>query len=325
MNLLSAIRGYSAILLATSSFVVMVVASINYIGDPYGIQPFSENNIEDKSEIALHIGLHKDLRVTRLKLRSAVIGNSMVEFGIDPFHPLLPQPSFNYGVSGASYADIEKRFRILRDLPDLEKVVWVIEIAPYPHLKDYLVLPEKSWLEMILSIDTIYSFVQSMISPSSKIRYHPSGYRLQTLESCSQGDQYASFQTESKSTSTIGEDDSYGRNVIEKLRTTLTNISAMLREKDVKLIIVIPRYHQIMSESFTRRYIDEIHNVVDGITKTNSLVTFVDASRIGDESFDRVDYEKRDASEWYWDSHHFKVSLGDLILNHAMSEPGIRP
>lgn len=92
-----------------TALMLLVVAAINLVVDPYGIfrlvdQP-GFNSI--KPTAASHGAMSKAYQVLRVQPKTLILGNSRVEVGLDPNHPAWPQsarPVYNAALPGTGTA-----------------------------------------------------------------------------------------------------------------------------------------------------------------------------------------------------------------------------
>ena len=80
--------------------VVILVCSINYIVDPYGL--YKTGFFINKPKEYEYMRLIKSLSIEKLKPESIVLGTSRAEMGINPEHEYFIKPSYNLANAGAT-------------------------------------------------------------------------------------------------------------------------------------------------------------------------------------------------------------------------------
>ncbi len=79
---------------------IIIIASFNYIADPYGI--YNSGFFKDKPASGKHMRIVKAVKLQELKPVSIALGTSRTDVGINPEHPYFIKPSYNLALSGGS-------------------------------------------------------------------------------------------------------------------------------------------------------------------------------------------------------------------------------
>ena len=79
---------------------IIIIASFNYIADPYGI--YNSGFFKDKPASGKHMRIVKAVKLQELKPVSIALGTSRTEIGINPEHEYFIKPSYNLSISGSS-------------------------------------------------------------------------------------------------------------------------------------------------------------------------------------------------------------------------------
>lgn len=100
---------YLSTWLQATALILLVVAAINLVVDPYGIFRWIDqagfNSI--KPTAASHGAMSKAYQVLRVEPKTLILGNSRAEVGLDPNHPAWPQsarPVYNAALPGTGTA-----------------------------------------------------------------------------------------------------------------------------------------------------------------------------------------------------------------------------
>ena len=81
-------------------FIILFVATFNYIVDPYRI--YDTNIFKNKPKEDLQARFAKVLRIQQLKPTSIFLGNSRPQRSFDSAHKYFTQPAFNAAISGSN-------------------------------------------------------------------------------------------------------------------------------------------------------------------------------------------------------------------------------
>ena len=84
--------------------LVALLASVNYYADPYGVWRYGlpGDTIQSRPAIRNQERMHKAHAVRLVDADCLILGNSRVVVGLDPNHPLLPEKTYNLGLSASN-------------------------------------------------------------------------------------------------------------------------------------------------------------------------------------------------------------------------------
>lgn len=84
--------------------LVALLASVNYYADPYGVWRYGlpGDTIQSRPAIRNQERMHKAHAVRLADADCLILGNSRVVVGLDPNHPLLPEKTYNLGLSASN-------------------------------------------------------------------------------------------------------------------------------------------------------------------------------------------------------------------------------
>lgn len=260
------------------------------------------------------MALHKQSEVQELKPASIVIGNSLVDFGIDSAHPFFRKPAYNYGIGAISIGDVFTRIVDANGAHGLTQILLVLDIPSHDQINKYE--PLNRW-KVIFSIDTFIDSVKAVINRDKPyVKHTPLGVREQTSESClwaSPEERFPDIHAEKDGIPS-------GKNMHSYL-SVVEKTAAYARDAKINLVLLLPRYHRLWEGKFDGTRIAKFKQRVLEICQMNGC-SFVDAGQMpAPLDIDDLDFGAKDPgsiSKYYWDEHHFKKALGDLMLDYVV-------
>lgn len=118
------------------TFVILFVALVNIIVDPYAIFRFveKENFNKEKASINHNTFVPKVMSLNRIKPDILVMGTSRASIGIDPTHKLIKgddKRSFNFSVGSASVEELFLTVKYVNGINKLKKVVFGLDMLSF--------------------------------------------------------------------------------------------------------------------------------------------------------------------------------------------------
>lgn len=108
---------------------LLAIAAANRMINPLGVFPWNDSGpFAVKPALDGHVRLWKAHAVRGGFYRTVLLGNSRVEFGLDPQYDKLPQPAFNLGIPSASMDEIAAYFEHATTANPVEFVVLSLDI-----------------------------------------------------------------------------------------------------------------------------------------------------------------------------------------------------
>lgn len=293
---------------------ILAMSALSWTIDPYKVWPQHFFNYD--SQLYGHLALHKHSAVQEPKPASIVIGNSIVDFGIDPTHPFFHKPAYNYGIGAISIGDVFARIVDANESHGISQVLLVLDIPSRDQINKYE--PLNKW-KVIFSIDTFIDSVKAVVNRDKPyVKHTPLGMREQTNESCLWASPKERFPGMHSDKDKIPSESN-----MRSYLTDVARIAAYARENKIRLSLLLPRYHQLWAGQFDELRVAQFKQRASEICQVNAC-SFVDASQMPvPDGIDDLDFSAKDPgsiSAYYWDEHHFKKVLGDLMLNYVVRQ-----
>jgi hypothetical protein len=114
------------------------IGAFNLIIDPYGLYGIARlKGLNDrKPEIKKHIRMHKAAAVMKVEPQSIAVGNSRVEYGIDPNHPAWKfKPAYNLGLVSANAYEMLRYLQHAQAAQPLKQVLVGLDIDSFNALQ----------------------------------------------------------------------------------------------------------------------------------------------------------------------------------------------
>lgn len=348
------------LLLLALLFVSGMALAIGFNGliDPFGLTQWAsiEGLNRKKPALFFHERTAKPPLVRSLKPMSILIGASQVEMGLDPSHAGLKQPAYNMAIAGMSFYEAYRFAMHAEACGNLEQIVLGLHPGMFSNRvsarvpnEGLMAVDEKgepnglvalSKLRVLASSGTLTASLETIVGQHFSrtgidFLVLPDG-RLdaatQPLVARRQGGLQKMF--EARRQLRLGpratedwRDPVTGRSTFDLLRDFL----ALCRRKRIRVFLVI-----------TPRQVNGLipADLPEGIEWRKRLVEVVrEESRAAQaEPFPLWDFDllsrytneplppprdKEAGLEWFWDPVHFKLQLGDMILDRVLSDPDL--
>jgi hypothetical protein len=348
---------YFARFLITFSLVLFagIAAIIVFVGavDPYGLYGLVNrpNFNAVKPALNRYQAEIKQDHAARLQPRFVILGNSRAEIGFDPKAPVFATAQgsgYNLAIPGTGLSASARQFAQLVEsgvkpqtaILGVEFIDFLSAAAARPaRVAANPTAPArdpKFWrFDALFSLASVMDAIRTLqIQHNGEAAViSPEGFNpLKDYYRFARDDGYYKIFTQraqesaatfrSKST-TVLEPEDFG-----SLHTFLLATSDINAE--VKLVIY-PYHAQMLAlfeaaglwplfEEWKRRLVAEIANV--NRTHPSARITLIDFSGFGPYNCERIpgDNERGVSTTWYWEAGHFKKALGDVVLDHIMSE-----
>lgn len=170
---------YIRTLLATAIITLAIAAGFNWFIDPYGMywSPLIEGINANKSEAGNRSRTSKPYVLSKLKPSTLIVGNSRVEMGLNPEHPLIAGKAYNIGIPGLGYRDqISIAINEVESNPNLRHIILSLDYLDFLHTETELETPLKD-------LAARYESNSSKLKPASSLELSQMLLSLETMES----------------------------------------------------------------------------------------------------------------------------------------------
>lgn len=291
----------------------------NFIVDPYKIYDIAvslDGFNYKKPEVGSYLNLHKNERIRAVNPKSMIIGNSLVEFGFDIEHPIFIEPSYNFGVGGSSIDDHYTRIIKAASAGNLKQVFLVLDVPYSLEVTNNEAQPNK-YAVLFHGSTLISSFKTIQRQNYPHVHYLNNGLREQTLESATWENVNIRFNND-KQSKFVGLKDKNNKydEIFKHYIKRVDDIAKFTQDNQIDLIFVLPRLHKIWINLLDEKTVDLFKQEINEISlKRNILFFDLSNFKIDEKSIDAFNLSDKDASEYFWDAHHFKASFGNMMLD----------
>ncbi|TAF07089.1 MAG: hypothetical protein EAZ77_10940, partial [Nostocales cyanobacterium] len=125
--------------LLTITISILMVVSVNFIIDPYGIYrtPYFLGINHEKPKKQFNDRLYKAIDIIRIKPLTVFLGSSRTKQGLDPNHPALSnaKPAYNLALDGANPYEMMRYLQhTIKNQPHLKEVIVGIDFFMFNEL-----------------------------------------------------------------------------------------------------------------------------------------------------------------------------------------------
>lgn len=337
----------------TISGILVVIFFVSLI-DPYNLYDwFKFNGINiKKPDSTRYLEEIKLTQASRLHPDLIILGNSRAEIGFDPESPSLLEQgytAFNLAIRGSSIAVSSRQLKYLLDKGiKPKKIIIALDFVDFMsspqqepkknnNFSQEIKYPVDDWFwqfDSIFSINSIKDSITTLLiqnnpeAPSLTERgFNP---LKEYLTAARNEGYYVIFQQRAeeniknylkKSTGKFDKSDFF------YFRQILINADSI----NSKVIVVIYPYHAQILAFFEQlgflptfnQWKAEILNEVERISPTaTGNISILDFSGFGEKQCERIPAkgDLLSSTKWYWEAGHFKNSLGDIVINNALSQ-----
>ncbi len=135
---------YIRTLLITAILTLAITAGLNWFVDPYGMywSPLVKGINVNKPEAGNRSRTSKPYVLSKLKPATLIVGNSRVEMGLNPEHPLFTDTTYNIGIPGLGFSDqIGFAVNEIAANSDLNHIILSLDYLDFLHSEKELQTP----------------------------------------------------------------------------------------------------------------------------------------------------------------------------------------
>lgn len=340
---------YLRLFLLTTALVVGGTALLNYIADPFGLYHMGKpwDWIRTRPCLGSAMAMHKAYDVERAQADTLFLGDSRVFVGLDPHAPGVPQPAYNLALLGA------KAYENLRYLQHASAthmprtVVLGIDLR-YFHpdtsttgefLEDRLRVradgtptPFRAftdWAPTLLSVKALACSLRTLFAQTGPLVTYDSGYDPVREELDQHFDLASRVAIFNAAVTKPGPPPDYrdpqGRTPgLDAFRQIVIFCAA----HQIRLIVFVLPSHALLLDASTQdwpTYGNWMASVLDIMEAEPGLQgefwDFAGYNSISTEAFTPPS-EHDSKTTHYWESSHFKKSVGDLVLQRLFTGQG---
>lgn len=318
-------RNFNYWLVGLASSLSLLVLGLNWFINPYGVtnSPKVKGVNWYKSATSENTRLYKAVDLTRQNAKTILLGASRIETGINPDHPgLRPyQPVYNLGLAGATLYEQRRYLEYaISNQPNLEMVIlgidfWFIAESKKTNPSFSEALLQNQGLNFIdfwqinYSLNTLIESKNTLIENfnGQVYKYHNDNGLIVNR---SQYGIYAKSFTQFLAGHVNQKDYKISQLALDNLKL----IKEICQENNIKLIVFITPPHATHIEGlYIAGFGDVIEQMKREIVKIMPVWDFYDYNSITTEPIDNVTN--------YWDISHYRLEVGDLILNRILGYP----
>ena len=348
---------YLRLLAAFAALLCAALAGFNALIDPYG--HFDPPKISGVNELPLGFNhrplLAKSLAVSALRPATIILGNSRAEAAYDPEHPALAlRPAYNLAIGGAGLSMLHRYFLEALAAGGLRQVVLALDLTMFDPRAN---LPDASLDELLLTDATgkpagdarkwrRLAFVllsgttssDSWWSATHQRRpvaiYTRSGLREEEYDLAQVaregGPRRASLRTEANFLAGTLRDVESGkfRTSYATTLAALQDIVALSAKHGVQLKLIINPIHARQTYALAAAglwplYEDWKRDLVATAQHSPDLVSLWDFSGVSFCTAESMppDANAAPAMRWYRESSHFRLALGNRVLDRVYGRP----
>lgn len=321
--------------LFTTSIIIFFSVSINYIIDPYDIYG---NKIFSFYKIKKHdkIRLVKAVQIKEKNIKSLILGTSRATYGYDPTHKYFEQPAYNAAIPGGTMYENLLYLKETLKGATLKNVLLVLDYRMFTATKQKRVNDFESYFEndnlkfkYLFSLTQLRDSISTIKDKPNNIKiYLDNGFREENISLKRRKNQY-NFMIEDESTYYEGysTDYLYGdtqNSSFDDFRRFL----ALIKENDLNLTIIYGPSHIRLWEALDY-YLDydlwlkwkkDVVLEVDAQNKSiNKKITIYDFSTYNEYTDEKIPEENKEM-KYFFDSNHYKKTLGNLVLDYLNND-----
>lgn len=304
-----------------ASSLSLFVLGLNWFINPYGVSnsPKIKGVNWYKPATSDNTRLYKVVDLTRQNAKTILLGASRIETGINPDHPGLKQyqPVYNLGLAGGTIYEQRRYLEYaISNQPNLKMVILGIDLwlvaSPYKFNSGFSEARLENqglnfidFLQINYSLNTLIKTKDTFIENFNNqvYKYHnDKGLEVLGIGAVQRANfsQYLPGQVNRK-------DFTISQLAIDNLKV----IKEICQENNIKLVVFITPPHASHLEGI---YMAGFGNIIEQmkreIVKIMPVWDFHGYNSITTEPIDKITN--------YWDSSHYNLEVGDLILNRIL-------
>lgn len=304
---------------------LLTVGLFNAGIDPYGVMNSPEilglNRL--KTQKFNHVRLFKAIAVTRVEPKTLLLGSSRSDLGLDPNHPALKgESAYNLALVGPNMYEVKRYFdHAIANQPEVKTAIVGLDFFMFNQFKNNQadfsetrlekeMLMPKEFLNVTFSLGATRSSletIQSSLNADANFLYQPNGLRY-VYENEPQRpipEEFANMM------GGFMERDGYYKEyeLSQEFLAALRDLVEIAKSRDIELKLFISPAHAAQWETLRVAGLwPEFEQWKREVVKIAPVWDFSGYNSITTESIDRE-------MNYYWDSSHYRESVGDLIIN----------
>lgn len=326
---------WTKILLGLILIVIIFVAALNYIVDPYNL--YKTNLYKIKPKLVNQMRLVKLSQVRDIKPKSVILGTSRADLAIDPNHNYFNKPSYNLSNSGATIYETKFYVKDIVKQKNLESILLVLDwrmfndekmkktedfesyfnfFNPYKFLLNYTTFKDSIYTLKNQNTQNIY-FDNGLMNDSHMASYViKEGGHLKLMKK-EERFYYSIFSSNNTYKDT-------GKNSFDDFKEILQ----LCYKNNIKLNIIFGPSHIRQWESFDYhigynvfvKWKRDVVFFVEKIAKEENKEPFkiVDFSVYHELTAEQIPKDNEQIMKYHWESSHYKKELGNIVLDRLL-------
>ena len=348
-------RRYIAIVFGLTALLVLAISAVNYMVNPLGI--YAEPHIRGFNDVHPaadnYVRLLKIESVKHLKPDAVIIGTSRAETGLDPKPEFFPgMTPYNFAVPAAGIIEQRRMLEFAQAVHPLKMAVLTLDFFAFNarrlenraydpgRLSPEATAQPRSFFDTygtLVALDTFIASIKHLRALRKGKPYDdtaPNGHKISAGVAAQVAQEGAGKRfRHPPNESEIAVDDfsfSYTKTPGD---TTFQHLEAMLdfaRRHDIRVILLISPAHETYLETLEKTgkkpLVEQWMSRVAAINRDS-------AARYGAKPYPLWDFsgrgrftteavpllaDKTAHPKWFWDSNHYKIELGDIVLRRIM-------
>ncbi|MEB3828329.1 hypothetical protein [Phormidium sp. CCY1219] len=304
---------------------LLTVGLFNAGIDPYGVMNSPEilglNRL--KTQKFNHVRLFKAIAVTRVEPKTLLLGSSRSDLGLDPNHPALnAESAYNLALVGPNMYEVKRYFdHAIANQPEVKTVILGLDFFMFNQFKNNQAdfsetrleketLMPKEFLNVTFSLGATRSSletIQSSLNADANFLYQPNGLRYVYENEPERPitEEFANMM------GGFMEREGYYKEyeLSQEFLGALRDLVEIAKSRDIELKLFISPAHAAQWETLRLAGLwPEFEQWKREVVKIAPVWDFSGYNSITTESIDRE-------MNYYWDSSHYRESVGDLIIN----------
>ena len=317
-------------------FIILFVATFNYIVDPYRI--YDTNIFKNKPKEDLQARFAKVLRIQQLKPTSIFLGNSRPQRSFDSAHKYFTQPAFNAAISGSNLNEAKAYLKWAIRQGNLKQALLIFDDKTMLGMRnktddfeEYFKNPKVYKYKILFSLQMLRDSIDTVKKRKQTPLFEPDGRRTEAslLEEVQKNGGYYKYSINTLENGYMAK---YNKKEVSKLSyKVFIDILKECHDNNIKLDIAISPLHVRLLEAMDYRVgLDVVwYEWKKQIVAINEEV----ALKLGKKPFRIIDFglynditaqelpkDINQTSKYYWEESHYKTKLADMMLDALMQQ-----
>ena len=340
---------YTVIFFSSFLFAITTIAGINWFIDPFGMywSPTVSNINQQKTEAGTRVRLVKAYRPAMVNPTVLLVGNSRVEMGLNPQHPIFAgQTVYNQAMPGAGVAhQVKYALEVIEKNPDLKQIIMGLDILDFfltyrtdRKLPQSIQTSSQEWYEemhniapLLFSLDTFISSLHTI----TKQGHNANSINAQGFNTAAgyidimkyEGIVVLFQQKYNQLVNQLHKQNYYIEKEVNKSPqlAALTQLLQETNKRNIDVQFFINPYHysylHILDEAgYWAHFNDWKQLITTFFSDRDTPPTVWDFSGFNHFTNERLPFEKiHQPMDWYWEPAHYKQELGDIILTTMLA------